>query len=104
MTENTSEFNCDKCSSDLKISQVGILTSLDDSCDFMTPMICYCTECMYDRLIEILNKMDIHKALHKDYSFIERHLDNFLQMHPNYQEVKLLLTAIKRYEHRMNKV
>ena len=48
MTEENKELDycCDKCEVEMEIFDIGILSSLEDECNFTSKMICLCKPCL----------------------------------------------------------
>lgn len=88
------EFECNICEYDFSISEIGILASLDDSCNSFTEMICYCKNCMIVRLETLLNEMKFPSIKNKDYNYMIRVIPVNYRYHQNYNEVMLILSAI----------
>lgn len=81
------EFNCDICNKDMEIREVGILTSLDDSCSPFSNMICYCKICMKERLTFLLSNLGITNTTDLENKLLP------YQNHEDYQEITLLIKA-----------
>ena len=51
------DYCCDKCEVEMEIFDVGILSSIEDKCDFTTKMICLCKPCTIEREIELKKEL-----------------------------------------------
>lgn len=89
------EYECNRCEYDFDLMSIGLLGSVEESCDISTQMICYCKPCMLIRLSEILTEMKVPLVKHKDYNWLNRILPINYGYHERYKESKLILSAIK---------
>jgi hypothetical protein len=53
------DYCCDKCEIEMTISEVGILSSLTDDCDFTTKLICLCKPCTIQREKELKQELQL---------------------------------------------
>jgi hypothetical protein len=59
MTEENKELDycCDKCEIEMEIFDIGILSSLEDECNFTSKMICLCKPCTIEREVELKREL-----------------------------------------------
>jgi len=96
------EFECNICKYDFSIAEIGILASLDDSCNPFTDMICYCKNCMVLRLEILLNEMKFPTVKNKDYNYMSRVIPVNYRYHQYYDEVMLILSALNPHKKTYN--
>jgi len=47
------EYMCDRCEVEMEIMDIGILSSINNECDFTSKMICLCKPCTMEREKEL---------------------------------------------------
>ncbi len=57
--EKELDYCCDKCEVEMEIFDIGILSSLEDECDFTTNLICLCKPCTLKREVELKRELAI---------------------------------------------
>jgi len=88
---------CDNCSTEMSVQMWGSLGSWkDNSCSPFTEMETLCSDCLFKKFSDIIEKMDIPVMRKTDYRWLRRNMFIRNKEHENFNQAEFYLKAIIR--------